>query len=414
MNRGPFTTSRKLWIISHFYAEETGTGHSMTRIAEGLAPYYAVNVICGQPNYVRHTLHAPRCDVQNDVTIYRCPATPFNNQNIFIKSLNMLTISMTIFFKTWCLIRRDDLVFFSNLPPIAPFFITLACKIRKSKSILRIDDIYPDTLVAAGVLKQNNILIYLLNTLFGCLYRNLDAIYVLGRDALQMISERVPHGETVVEWIPNSADLEHIYPIEPNSNPLLGKLHLHSKFVIKYAGHMGRTHGIETLLQAAEKLKDIDDIHFLFIGSGPKKKWLVDTVKKQGLTNITILPYLPANERSISMTACNVGIISMRPGMFGVSVPGRIYDLLAAGKPVIVLAEKDSEIGQIVQEEDIGWVVPPDNPDKLVSIILEIKTQPTNVMQMGQRARLAAEKKYSLKQQIDTHRMLLQKVESHR
>ena len=100
--------------------------------------------------------------------------------------------------------------------------------------------------------------------------------------------------------------------------------------------------------------------------------------------------------------------------MFGVSVPGRIYDLLAAGKPVIVLAEKDSEIGQIVQEEDIGWVVPPDNPDKLVSIILEIKTQPTNVMQMGQRARPAAEKKYSLKQQIDTHRMLLQKVESHR
>src|SRR5262249_1990447 len=160
-----------LWIISHFYAEETGTGHSMTRIAEGLAPYYAVNVICGQPNYVRHALHAPRCNVQNDVVIYRCPATPFNNQNMLIKFLNMFTISMAIFFKTLRLIRRDDLVFFLNLPPIAPFFIILACKIRKSRSILRIDDIYPDTLVAAGVLKQNNIVIYLLNTLFDWLYQ---------------------------------------------------------------------------------------------------------------------------------------------------------------------------------------------------------------------------------------------------
>src|SRR5215831_8792179 len=139
MNREPSTKSRKLWIISHFYAEETGTGHSMTRIAEGLTPYYAVNVICGQPNYVRHDLHTPRYDVQNNVVIYRCPATPFNNQNIFIKFLNMLTISIAIFFKTLQLVRREDLVFFSNLPPIVPFFITIACKIHKSKSILRID-----------------------------------------------------------------------------------------------------------------------------------------------------------------------------------------------------------------------------------------------------------------------------------
>jgi glycosyltransferase involved in cell wall biosynthesis len=91
-----------------------------------------------------------------------------------------------------------------------------------------------------------------------------------------------------------------------------------------------------------------------------------------------------------------VSIISFNKGMTGVSVPSRLYNIMAAGKPIIAVAEPESELALVVCEEEIGWVVSPGDIGGLRTAILEAKSNPNLLLQMGQRARLAAETKYTL------------------
>jgi glycosyltransferase involved in cell wall biosynthesis len=175
----------------------------------------------------------------------------------------------------------------------------------------------------------------------------------------------------------------------------LERLGLSDRFIIQYSGNIGRTHGVEQLAVCAEQLENDPTVHFLFIGFGGKKLGLAQYVKERGLSNVTIMDYRPRAELSVSLTACNVTIISFVRGMAGVSVPSRMYNVMAAGKPIIAVADPGSELALVVKEEDIGWVVPPGDVDGLRMAILEAKANPDLLVQMGQRARRAAETKYS-------------------
>ena len=111
---------KTLWIISRFYAEETGTGYSITRTAEGLARYYSVRVLCGQPDYVYHDRRAPASEIINGVQVFRAAATSFSNRNLLVKMLNMLTSSFSIFWLVIKHVRRNQPVIIVNVPPPLP------------------------------------------------------------------------------------------------------------------------------------------------------------------------------------------------------------------------------------------------------------------------------------------------------
>lgn len=399
--------SKRLWVVSQFYAEETGTGYSMTRIAEGLAEYFSVAVLCGQPHYVSRDRHAPSREERNGVLIQRVMATPFNNDSLLLKLINMVTISFSMFIQVVRRIESNDLVFFTNLPPTLPFAIAAACNLRGARCVLRIDDVYPDGIVVAGMIHPDGVLRRILEWLYKRLYQSVDYITVLGRDTQRLIVQKLGNQSNRVVIMPNAVNLKEVYPMPRSRNVLLSDLGLSDKFVVKYAGHMGRTHGLEYLLEAIEKLREIPDIHFLFIGSGPQKGWLEEMVAEKNLRNVTIIPYRPRSELCDAINACDVAIVSLAPGMCGVSVPGRIYDLLAAGKPIIVIAERDSEPALIVREEGVGWVTPPGKPDEVVKAILDARSQSEDFFEMRRRARLAAEKKYSLRQETEAYRSLL-------
>jgi glycosyltransferase involved in cell wall biosynthesis len=142
-------------------------------------------------------------------------------------------------------------------------------------------------------------------------------------------------------------------------------------------------------------MRSSSQLHFLFIGFGGKKAWLKQAVEDRGLKNVSILDYQTRSELSYSLNACDISIISLAEGMAGVSVPSRIYNVMAAGKPIIAVADAYSEVALVVKENDVGWVVPPGDVDGLCVAILEAKADPNLLVQMGQRARNAAETKYS-------------------
>jgi glycosyltransferase involved in cell wall biosynthesis len=119
------------------------------------------------------------------------------------------------------------------------------------------------------------------------------------------------------------------------------------------------------------------------------------------------MSYLPKDEILESINGCDVGLISLMPGMAGVSVPGRIYELWAAGKPVIVVADENSELALMTNEDKLGWVVPPRNTNALVQAIQEAKSNRPLLSEMGFRARRIAEQKYARGKQIDAYCALI-------
>ncbi|MBI3006529.1 MAG: glycosyltransferase family 4 protein [Ignavibacteriales bacterium] len=215
-----------------------------------------------------------------------------------------------------------------------------------------------------------------------------------------LVSRKFLNGDHKVVFIPNWADLQEIAPSSRRKNSLLRELEIGDKFVIQYLGNMGRTHGIEHLFEYVNQLSGQARIHFLFIGSGAKKQWLEDAAKKAGLRNISILPYRSRAEHAMVNNACDLAIISMLPGMSGVSAPSRLYNIMAAGKPVLVVAEDSSELAKVVFEESIGWVVEPGNTQELVAKILKAAKHPKLLRKMGMRARAGRSRRKILVSEI--------------
>jgi glycosyltransferase involved in cell wall biosynthesis len=339
--------------------------------------------------------------------IERCRASTLDKNVFLFKLVNVLTTSLSIFCMGMSRITKGDIVLVVTNPPLLPFFIAVVCRLRGAYGVLRIDDVYPDVLINAGVINSKGILARALNTLTKRLYLGVDRIVVLGRDMARLVCRKLGEKQRPVVIIPNWAELDLVVPQSRSQNALLQELGLSHKFVVEYAGNIGPLQDVETLLTSVTQLREREDIHFLFIGSGSRERALTAKAAEAGLTNLTFLGAKPRRDQPNFLNACDVILVSLVPGMTGVSVPSRMYNFMAAGKPVIAIVDDNSEIAKVVQEEQIGWVVPPGQPDKIVEAILEAQTDAGRLAEMGARARTVAETKYSFEHVISAYGSLI-------
>lgn len=399
-------TGRVFVVSELYYPEETSTGYLLTKTAEGIARTMPVSVICSQPTYSARGQTAPSREIRNGVAIERCGGTTFDKDGLLGRILNAITISFLVTWRAFRRFRRGDAILVVTNPPFLPFGIALASRFSRARCALLIHDVYPEVLTAAGMGSPHSPLSRILAVATRWLYARVDRIVVLGRDMGELAARKLSRDADKVVLIPNWAAGE-VHPSPKAGNELLHRLGLGDAFVIQYAGNMGRTHGLETLVGAARRLA-ARPVHWLFIGSGAKKAWLVE--QAVATPNLTVLDSLPRSDRNLFLNACDVAIISFVPGMAGVSVPSRMYDIMAAGKPIIAVADPESELARVVTEEQIGWVVAPDDVGGLCAVVDSIYAQPHLVAEYGARARTAALEKYQLAHAIAKYSSLLQEL----
>jgi len=400
-----------IWVISElYYPEQSATGYYLTGIAEGLAQYARVRVVCAQPTYVQRGLRAPRREERNGVEISRVLATTLSKDNLASRAINILTISTAVLWSVLSGVRAGDMALVVTNPPTLPFIVSWACRMRGASCVLLTHDVFPEALVAAGILGQGSLTARILYRLHARLYRRMDRIIVLGRDMADLVARRLHDGTQRLRVIPNWADADSVQPASRDGNSMLRRLELLNKFVLQYSGNMGRTHGLEGILEAAVQLREQADIHFLLIGDGAKRRWVQEQVVRRSLTNVTLLPWQPREELAVSLNACDLALVSFVHGMAGVSVPSRIYNILAAGKPVLAVADESSELARVVREDEVGWVVRPEKPEELVAAIRAAKTDSGLLTTMGKRARASAESKHSFPAAIKGYLEVIREV----
>ena len=397
-------TKNRIWIISElYYPEETSTGHFMTKIAEGLGLEFTVKVLCAQPSYSKRGVQAPKREVHNGVDIIRCYSTTFDKNKLPLRIINLLTISLSIFLNALRYLRYGDFVLVVTNPPLLPYITMLACRLRGAKCLVRVDDVYPDVMCAAGMSNKYGITYRVIDWFTKQLYQKAERVITLGRDMFNLVSFKMSYHLEHVRVITNWADCDLIKPTPKETNILLKELGLSDKFVVQWAGNMGHPHEVKSLFESMVYLKNHPDVHFLFIGSGSKRAWLETEAKKAGIDNVTFLGNRSRDDQQNFLNACDIALSSLVEGMVGISVPSRMYNILSAGKPILAIGEPHSELAIVIAEEDVGWVVPPDRPDELVRVISQARENPILLEEMGKRGRSVVVSKYYYQFVIDQY-----------
>jgi glycosyltransferase involved in cell wall biosynthesis len=264
-------------------------------------------------------------------------------------------------------LRRGDVTLTVPAPFMLPYAFALAAKLRGARSVLVMHDLYPDVLVMAGLLKPTSWLAKAMHALNGPMFRALDAVVIIGRDTEKLLLRYRGMSRDKVRFIPNWATLERgVRPVVTGNSY---RRPLSARFVVGLSGNLGFTHDPVIVFEAARLLRDDKDIHFLLSGWGIGFDQLREMQSEAKLPNVTLVDRVEDEQLEAFLSAADVWIIPYRKNVAGVSVPSRFYNLLAIGRPVILVSEADAEAALTVSEHDVGWIVEPGKPEELAKMI---------------------------------------------
>ena len=403
---------RRLWVASElYYPEDTSTGYFLTAIAEGLAATYDVAVLTTRPGYSqRHVAVASR-EKRNGVEIHRLPGIRASKDRLLGRAVGLAVFSLAAFAAALVRLRRGDLALVVTNPPTLPFAILLAARLRGAQPVLLVHDVYPDILAATKLLPRASVAFGLLDRLFIALLRRFALVVVLGRDMRDTMAAKLSDRAGRIVIIPNWADLDLVDPADRDSNTLRVSLGWSDRFVVQVSGNFGRTHDLDSILAAAAELRADDSVRFLLVGQGGRLATIAHRIADQGLTNVTVLPRQPRDALSTMLTCSNLTVIPYVDDMLGLSVPSRMYNIMAAGVPIAALADARSELAQVVDEAGAGWTLSPGEP--LATLVRRLAADPAAARARGDASRREAERSYGFATVIAAWRQALATVEPH-
>ena len=283
------------------------------------------------------------------------------------RALAELLFTVRMFAALLVKLRRGDVALTVPAPFMLPYAFAAAAKLKGARSVLIMHDLYPDVLIMAGLLRPHSLLAKTMRGLNALMFRALDAVVIIGRDTEKLLLRYRGMTSDKIRFIPNWATLARgVRAVDPD-NPY--RRPLSARFVVGLSGNLGFTHDPVIVFEAARLLRDDKDIHFLLSGWGVGFDQLKAMQAEAKLPNITLVDRVEDDQLEAFLSAADVWIIPYRKNVAGVSVPSRFYNLLAIGRPVILVSEADAEAALTVTEHDVGWVVEPGNADALAKAI---------------------------------------------
>lgn len=390
------SSPKKIWLITElFYPEEDATAYIFTKIANCLTTEFKVNVICGPSSYDGNKKKITNeASLNKDIIIYRSNTLKLNKNNLLQRTFRFLILSFQLSNTLRKKVSKGDIVFLATNP--APLLILVGfLKYFKAFQLhILVHDVFPENTIAAGIFnKKSNVVYKLLKTIFDYGYSQADHIIVLGKDMKELIQNKSKSKKNI-SIITNWADIENIVPIK-RSDSLIRKWGLEEKIVLQYAGNIGRVQGLKEVLEAFY-LSNNRNIHLAIFGSGAYASTIRQFVKEKNIQNISFHGNFSRQEQQKILNACDIGIVSLSKGMYGLGVPSKTYNILAAGKPVLFIGELGSEISSLVLKEEIGWAIDISLKDDLTSFFSNLSFNTMDeLISKGIKARTVAENNYS-------------------
>ena len=395
------TQKKKLLIYAHYYAPDVAsTGQILQELAEGIKDTFDVTVICAVPSYTGTVDPAYRkkpfyFEELNGVKIIRVRVPAFTKRDKLSRVKNILSYYRGAR-KATALAGAQDYVYAVSQPPVLGGMLGVYGKKKlKAKLLYNIQDFNPEQIMAVGYSGAKPLLSLLLQIdKNSC--RKADKVVVVGRDMAQTLENRF-QGEAVPAYcvINNWMDEKKVYPL-PLSDARVAAFRkrygLEDKFVVMYSGNLGLYYDLPGLIRLLKPYRDREDLAFAFVGEGAVEKELKEYAQAEGLGNVVFIPYQAKEDLVYSLNAADVHWVVNAKGIKGVSVPSKLYGVMAAGKPVLGVLEEGSEARLIIEETGCGLVAAPGDYAAVAEILEKFITKEVDLAGMGAAGRAYLEK----------------------
>lgn len=397
---------KTLWILNHYAispdmpggtrhfdlaSELVKKGHDVTIFASGF-DHHAHRYIKIDPK------EKIRVEEYDGVRFVWISTTPYS-KNDWRRVVNMISYGWRVL-RCGRGILKPDVVIGSSMHPFAALAGWRLARRHKARFIFEVRDLWPQTAVDMGAMKESGLPAKLLYTLEKFMYERAEKIIVLLPYAKEYIVSRGISPEKVF-WLPNGVNLDrfdHPSPLDPESEVAKAFERYRDRFKVVYVGAHGVPNGLDVILEAAKFIQDKNvDIHFIMVGEGAEKGRLVNKARDLEITNITFCEPVPkqAVPTVLRSSDCLVfSIPSFDIYRYGVSL-NKSFDYLASTKPVAMAGNPRNNI---VKEANCGIAVESENPKALAEAIIEIYNMPEEKRkELGMNGRRYVEQHHSTK-----------------
>jgi colanic acid biosynthesis glycosyl transferase WcaI len=278
--------------------------------------------------------------------------------------------------------RKPDYIFVDSPPLFLGITGWLASLYWKCPFIFNVADLWPDSVVDLGVMKEG----MFVKVAFGLekwIYERARFVTAVTQGIYDVLLSRKKVPASKILFLPNGVDTRVIQPM-PRDESLKKKLGLNGKRIAIYAGNHGYANGSQQILYAAKLLEGHSDLHFLFVGDGPDKVRLQRLAAELQLQNTTFADSVPLARMSAYLSIAEIALVTLRKaGVTRGARSAKTFVMMAAAKPIVLAGEGENE--EIVLSSQGGVVVPPDEPEQFAAAILAMYENAEAARQMGLR-----------------------------
>lgn len=362
----------RILIVSHYFWPETFRINDVAKQLSALG--HSIDVLTGVPTYPKKSFFKaygygkPFTEAYGDITIKRMPVFTRGEGKRWRLAVNYLFfIIYGCTLGLWRCWKTYDVIFIFQPSPITVALPALLLRaLKKIPMVLWVQDLWPETLSAMGIVKHP----WLLNridALARFIYKRCDVILAQSQGFKTVLEKKcaVP-----VLYFPNPA--ESFYrPMTLDSHGPERAL-LPQGFIVMFAGNVGKAQDFPNILAAAAELQSLPDVHFVIVGEGSQWQWVKETIAQNKLNQVHLLGHYPVEAMPRFFALADVLLVTLQRGpAFALTTPSKVQSYLACGKPIVAALEGDG--AAVIQTAGAGLVVPPENPSALSAAILQLK-----------------------------------------
>jgi glycosyltransferase involved in cell wall biosynthesis len=396
-----------------YWPDQAATGQLLSELAEDLVARYGtdVTVVAGRSLNASREERGSRLGVvsrelHRGVSIHRANGTRMRPTRFAARASNYVSYFAAATAASFGVGRQDVVVSLTD-PPIVGLAALWTARRTGARFVFLCEDIFPEV---ASLIEdfRNSAVNGALDRINRHLLRHADAIVALGDRMRRRLVEEKGADPSRVHVIHNWADCDAIVP-GPKDNAFAREHGLVDRFVLMHSGNVGLSQNLETLIEAADRLRGRERLTIAIVGDGSKREMLQGMVAARGLSNVRFFPYQPKELLHDSFAAADAFLVSLKSGIEGFIVPSKVYGILAAGRPYIAATDPSSEPADIVRSSGCGLVAAPGDPASLADAIATLYADPAMTKEMGGRARLAA-RQYDRVVAIQSYHQLFERL----
>jgi colanic acid biosynthesis glycosyl transferase WcaI len=368
-------------LLNEYYPPDTSaTAKMAAMVVETLATRHRVTVVAGRPSYdptEKYSWRPLRRKTTGNISVERVGSTAFPRFKMLRRVSNYL--SYLALATPRAIVIRSDVILAMTDPPIAGIAGAIVSRLTGRPFVYNIRDLYPDMAVGGDIVRPG-LAVRIWERMHRWALRRAKRVIVLGDDMRdRIIAKGVDPARIFV--VRDGVTIPEELPVPGNA--VTQEIRSGFQFVALHAGNIGFYGAWDTILEAARRLGDSTSA-IIFVGEGAQKARLVAAAT--GTPAIRFLPFRPAAEIPNVLAAGDVHIITVKRGLEGVIVPSKLYPILAAGKPVLVVSTPKTDAARIITEAGCGVVVDPDDPEAVARAIQDLAAHPERVAEMAHRA----------------------------